>query len=196
MNLISNSILNTVPVVIIILLASFTPIIFAQNPSLTKTYSNALRGLSINYPDKWIVEESNSRYEEGQSSLVDIAEISSDAPDGYRSTIQLEGEGMSPYKGKSIEEIGTFMKDFLSGPGTTIIHSMRSDIGHMMAYDILYEQSTSSGNLWKIKETYIPSENTLYVIRYFTTSPEHFDKYASVADTMIQSVKVDGEPVK
>lgn len=192
MKLIRNTILCTVPVVITLLLASFTPAGFAQNSPLIKTYSNALCGLSINYSENWIIEESNSKFEEGQSSLVDMAEISPDVTDGYQSTIQLEGEGISPYKGKSIEEIGDFMKDFLSGPGTTIIHSLRSDIGDLTTYEILYEQDTSSGNVWKIKETYIPSENTLYVIRYFTTSPELFDNYASVADSMIQSVKVDG----
>jgi hypothetical protein len=69
---------------------------------------------------------------------------------------------------------------------------MRNDIQGIPAHEILYEQTTSKGDIWKIRETYVPFESTLYVIRYFTTSSDFYDKYVTVVDDMIQSVKVDG----
>ena len=106
--------LRIIPIFVILLLGSAISVTFGQNPTLSKTYTNSLCGLSINYPDNWIVEESNSKYEEGQSSLVNMAEISPDVSDGMRSTVQLEAEGMSGYRDKSFDEIIDFLESFRS----------------------------------------------------------------------------------
>lgn len=184
--------LRIIPIFVILLFGSTISVTFAQNPTLSKTYTNDLCGLSINYPDNWIVEESNSKYEEGQSSLVSMAEISPNVSDRMRSTVQLEAEGMSGYRDKSFDEIVDFLESFYDYPGTTIIHSVRTDVQGNPAHEIVYEEILSSGDIWKKKEVYIPSQNTLYVIRYDTVGTDYYDKYISIVDEMIQTVKVDG----
>ncbi|MDN5847794.1 MAG: hypothetical protein L0H53_16135 [Candidatus Nitrosocosmicus sp.] len=171
------------------LFGSATTLAYAQNPSLSKTYSNAMCGLSINYPDNWVVEESNMKF----GNLFDMAEIKPNTPDGFKNTVALEAQGISIYPDKSIEGIAEFM-EFYHAPdmGDTIIQSNRIDIPGTPAHEIVYEYMTSKGDIWKDKEVYIPSENTLYVIRYNTVGLDYYDKYSSIVDDMIQSVKVDG----
>jgi hypothetical protein len=181
-----------VPIFVILMFGSTPLVTFAQSQTLNKTYANDLCGLSINYPDDWMVEESNTKYEEGQSSLVVMAEISPNVSDRMRSTVQLEAEGMSGYRDKSFEEIIDFLESFYDYPGTTIIQSERTNVQGKPAYEIVYEETLSSGEIWKKKEVYIPFESTMYVIRYDTVGTNYYDKYISIVDDMIQTVKVDG----
>ncbi|MDN5847010.1 MAG: hypothetical protein L0H53_12135 [Candidatus Nitrosocosmicus sp.] len=149
-------------------------------------------GLSINYPDNWVVEESNSKFEEGSSSLVSVAELMPNTLDGFRSTVQLDGEGISAFRDKSIEGIAEFMEFYHSNPGVTIVQSTGTTVQGIPAHEIVYEETSPSGDVWKAKETYFPSENTLYVIRYFTLGSEYYNKYITIVNDMIQSIKVDG----
>lgn len=187
MNLFKLSLWSFVPILIIF--GSLTTITFAQNPQLSKTYSNSMCGLSINYPDNWIVEESDFK----TGNLYSMAEIKPNTSEGFKSILDLDAEGISFYRDKSIEGIADFMKFYHAHDmGDTILQSNRIDIQGSPAHEIVYETMAPNGEIWKSKEVYIPSENTLYVIQYNTVGSDYYDKYISIVDKIIQSVKVDG----
>ncbi len=187
MNLVKLSLCSLVPILIIF--GSLTTITFAQNPALSKTYSNSVCGLSINYPDNWVVDESNMKF----GNLYSMAELKPNTSDGFKNIIDLDAEGISEYPDKSIEGIADFM-EFYHSPdtGDVILQSNRIDIQGTPAHEIVYEHIVSNGEIWKHKEVYIPVGNTLYTIQYDTVGSEYYDKYISIADNMIQTVKVDG----
>ena len=96
MNLIKLSLCSLVPILLIF--GSLTAITFAQNPALSKTYSNSVCGLSINYPDNWVVDESNMKF----GNLYSMAELKPNTSDGFKNIIDLDAEGISEYPDKSI----------------------------------------------------------------------------------------------
>jgi hypothetical protein len=181
--------LRIVPIFVIMIFGSTTLVTFAQSPPLSKTYTNALCGLSINYPDNWAVKEWDFK----TGDLYSMAEIKPNTSEGFKSNLVLNAESISFYRDKSIEGIADFM-EFYHAPdmGDTILQSNRIDVQGIPAHEIVYEYVSSSDEIKKNKEVYIPSENTLYVIRYETVGSDYYNKYISIVDNMIQTVKVDG----
>ncbi len=177
---------------IFLLLSSLISIVFAQNIPLDNTYSNVLCGLSIDYPSSWIVRESNQKYLSGQSSLLVMAELRPHVPEGFKTVVELEAENITAYHDRSIEGIGEFMEFYLSETNVNIKESIKKDINNLSTHQIIYETLTPHGNVLKTKEVYIPTENTLYVIRYDTSGSNFYDKYISYFDSMILTIKVDG----
>jgi hypothetical protein len=164
----------------------------AQNIPLVNTYSNNICGLSIDYPAKWIVREFNQKYKSGPSTLFVMAEIRPNTPDGFRNVVELEAEEISVYQDRSLKGIGEFMEYYLSQSNVSIKESIRKDIQNTPAYQIIYERLTPNGNVLKTQEVYIPTEYSLYIIRYDTTGSNYYDKYITHFRDMIQTLQVDG----
>ncbi len=176
----------------LLFLLSWISKVIAQNIPLVNTYFNKLCGLSIEYPEKWIVREFNQKYKSGPATLFVMAEIRPNEPDGFRNVVELEAEDISAYQDRSLKGIGEFMEFYLSQSNASIKESIRKDIQNTPAYQIIYERLTPNGNVLKTQEIYIPIENNLYIIRYDTWGSNYYDKYISYFNDMVQTLQVDG----
>jgi PsbP-like protein len=163
---------------------------------LDQTYTNTQCGITIMYPSDWVKEELNQKFGEGGlAPLTSLANFEPDSPEGYKSTVEAEAWDISKYPDKSIEGIADGEKEtILSGDESagSIEQAERTTVNGRHAYSIVYTQPIpDSEEIWKIMATYIVSGDMQYTILFTATDNETFDKYISVVDSMVNSIKLD-----
>jgi hypothetical protein len=163
---------------------------------LDQTYTNTQCGITIMYPSDWVKEELNQKFGEGGlAPLTGLANFEPDSPEGYKSTVETEAWDISKYSDKSIEGIADGEKEtILSGDESagSIEQTERITVNGHPAYRIVYTQPIpDSEEIWKIMATYIVSGDMQYTILFTATDNETFDKYISVVDSMVNSIKLD-----
>ncbi|HEY9385706.1 MAG TPA: PsbP-related protein [Nitrososphaeraceae archaeon] len=162
---------------------------------LDQTYTNTQCGITIMYPSDWVKEELNQKFGEGGlAPLTSLANFEPNSPEDYKSTVKAEAWDISKYSDKSIEGIADVDKEtILSGEyAGSIEQAERTTVNGHHAYSIVYTQPIpDSEEIWKIMATYIVSGDMQYTILFTTTDNETFDKYISVVDSMVNSIKLD-----
>jgi hypothetical protein len=136
---------------------------FAQPDTLLdQTYISRQCGISMKYPTNWIKEELNDKYAEGSASLLALANFQPDGPDGPGNTVELEAWDISKFSDKSIEGLADLEKPL--SPETSIEQSERTELGPNPAYNIIYNQPVSSGDIWKIMTFMTVSGDMQYIV--------------------------------
>ncbi len=148
-----------------------------------QAYENEKCGVSIQYPEDWTVEESNTVFKDKSKNFANF--FPKDDHLIYGVSISIQNFGLAK---KSMGEISEFQRDSaMFYPGSTITQSGITQINGFPTHKIVYTEGISGGTIL----TYlIIAYDREYEFKFDATNKAEFDKYSSVVDEMAKSIKI------
>ena len=141
-----------------------------------KKYENKTLGITINYPKKWKISESNY--------LVTFSIPSDSFFEGIRSTLSISVADWSQRQ-LTLDEFTLLYinQSMASGMGNYVIESTRTTLGNIPAHKYVYECSNLRYfQIWTIKDT------KAYVIT-FVAKKSFFSEYQEIIQEVIDSFR-------
>jgi hypothetical protein len=177
--------------VLIFLVVTVISIIFFGNPIFPNTQSNSVTttfttfenqtlGLKIKYPASW-------NYEVGS----DLSSIKFFDPDEISETGIIYFDLASDYHNYAVEDLTKKLteswQDPKSGENIQIISNKEGILAGLNARELVYTYVGDSGNKYKGIMRITKKGNKLYIVT-FTTNEKSFDSFASIVQTMFDSL--------
>ncbi|TBR58943.1 serine/threonine protein kinase [Westiellopsis prolifica IICB1] len=150
-----------------------------------ESYSNMTYGISIKYPQTWMLSEIPDSRTGSLAKFISPKESNSDQ---YQENVILfvnlpaNNKKLDEYTRNSITEIKQFF------PDAKIISEGKTELAKLPAYQIVYT-GKEEGNDVQVLQVWTIKDNRIYLINY-TAQVSKYSKYLKSAQTMIHSLEI------